>query len=124
MERIHEGAAVYGGWAEEAGLLKDGSLPELPVGINFGGERRDAKAFAASKQCRPDGPFMRANTGRVGSIIGAVSMRNTHAKKAGDEHGVDASQGYSVSIYMFHGGTSFGWMNGANSDGKEAMSRM
>lgn len=27
-------------------------------------------------------------------------------------------QGYSVSIYMFHGGTSFGWMNGANSDGK------
>jgi len=27
-------------------------------------------------------------------------------------------QGYSVSLYMFHGGTSFGWMNGANSDGK------
>jgi len=27
-------------------------------------------------------------------------------------------QGYSVSIYMFHGGTSFGWMNGANSNGK------
>lgn len=25
-------------------------------------------------------------------------------------------QGYSVSIYMFHGGTSFGWMNGANID--------
>ena len=27
------------------------------------------------------------------------------------------SQGYSVSMYMFHGGTSFGWMNGANSNG-------
>jgi beta-galactosidase len=26
------------------------------------------------------------------------------------------SQGYSISIYMFHGGTSFGWMNGANMD--------
>ena len=25
-------------------------------------------------------------------------------------------QGYSVNIYMFHGGTSFGWMNGANID--------
>jgi beta-galactosidase len=24
-------------------------------------------------------------------------------------------RGYSVSIYMFHGGTDFGWMNGANS---------
>jgi beta-galactosidase len=26
-------------------------------------------------------------------------------------------QGYSVNLYMFHGGTSFGWMNGANIDG-------
>ena len=25
------------------------------------------------------------------------------------------AHGYSVSIYMFHGGTDFGWMNGANS---------
>ena len=23
-------------------------------------------------------------------------------------------QGYSVNLYMFHGGTSFGFMNGAN----------
>ncbi len=27
-------------------------------------------------------------------------------------------QGYSVNLYMFHGGTSFGWMNGANSGSK------
>jgi beta-galactosidase len=27
-------------------------------------------------------------------------------------------RGDSVNLYMFHGGTSFGWMNGANSDGK------
>jgi len=26
-------------------------------------------------------------------------------------------QGDSVNLYMFHGGTSFGWMNGANIDG-------
>ena len=25
-------------------------------------------------------------------------------------------QGYSVNLYMFHGGTSFGWMNGADMD--------
>jgi beta-galactosidase len=28
-------------------------------------------------------------------------------------------QSYSVSMYMFEGGTSFGWMNGANSDGTD-----
>lgn len=27
------------------------------------------------------------------------------------------SRGYSVSVYLFEGGTSFGWMNGANSNG-------
>ena len=26
-------------------------------------------------------------------------------------------KGYSISLYMVEGGTSFGWMNGANSDG-------
>ena len=26
-------------------------------------------------------------------------------------------KGYSISLYMIEGGTSFGWMNGANSDG-------
>ena len=27
------------------------------------------------------------------------------------------SKGYSVNLYMFHGGTSFGFMSGANWDG-------
>lgn len=29
------------------------------------------------------------------------------------------AQGYSVNLYMFDGGTSFGWMNGANSNGTD-----
>jgi beta-galactosidase len=28
-------------------------------------------------------------------------------------------QGFSVNLYMFHGGTSFGWMSGANIDGRK-----
>ena len=42
----------------------------------------------------------------------------TDAKKEADDIDWMLRKGYSVSIYMFHGGTSFGWMNGANSDGK------
>ena len=42
----------------------------------------------------------------------------TDAKKQADELDWILSQGYSISIYMVHGGTSFGWMNGANSNGK------
>ena len=31
-----------------------------------------------------------------------------------DEYEWMLRQGYSVSMYMFHGGTSFGFMSGAN----------
>ena len=40
----------------------------------------------------------------------------TDAKAEANELGWILSQGYSISIYMFHGGTNFGWMNGANMD--------
>ena len=40
------------------------------------------------------------------------------AETEADELGWMLTQGYSVSLYMADGGTSFGWMNGANSDGK------
>lgn len=33
-----------------------------------------------------------------------------------DEFRWIVNQGYSISVYMFHGGTSFGWMSGANSE--------
>jgi beta-galactosidase len=41
----------------------------------------------------------------------------TNGVKQAEELGWMLSQGYSVSLYMFHGGTSFGWMNGANWSG-------
>ncbi len=40
----------------------------------------------------------------------------TDAKAQADELSWILEQGYSISIYMFHGGTNFGWMNGANMD--------
>jgi len=42
----------------------------------------------------------------------------TDAKQQAADLDWTLRQGYSISLYMFHGGTSFGWMNGANSNGK------
>jgi beta-galactosidase len=39
-----------------------------------------------------------------------------NATKVANELSGMLKQGYSVSLYMFHGGTSFGWMSGANWD--------
>ena len=100
--------------------VRDGSLPDLPAGINFGGEKvGDAqKAFATLKKYRPNGPFINSEywAGWFDHWGGRHAHTNTEAQLANFKWMLE--QGYSVSIYMFHGGTSFGWMNGANSDGK------
>jgi beta-galactosidase len=97
-----------------------GSLPDLPVGINFGGEEAGAaeKAFATLKKFRPNGPFINSEywAGWFDHWGGPHAHTNTDAQLANFKWMLE--QGYSVSIYMFHGGTSFGWMNGANSNGK------
>jgi len=100
--------------------VPDGSLKELPVGINFGAEHDgDAKQnFAVLRKFRPDGPSFNSEywAGWFDHWGGQHAHTNIAAEAANLRWML--SQGYSVSIYMFHGGTSFGFMNGANSDGK------
>ena len=106
--------------ADGADEVPAGSLPDLPVGINFGGGDAGAAQaeFAKLKKLRPDGPFLNSEFwdgwfDHWGSKHGVTNAENEAAN-------LDwmLRLGYSVSLYMFHGGTSFGWMNGANSDGK------
>ncbi|MEG9436776.1 beta-galactosidase [Edaphobacter sp. HDX4] len=126
MQQIHE-MLVHAGFtksqlytADGPVQVPDGSLPDLPVGINFGGEKDgDAKdAFATLKKYRPNGPFFNSEywAGWFDHWGGKHAHTNTDAQLANLKWTLD--QGYSLSIYMFHGGTSFGWMNGANTDGK------
>jgi beta-galactosidase len=107
--------------ADGADEVPAGSLPELPVGINFGGGDEGAakEEFAKLKKLRPNGPFLNSEFwdgwfDHWGSKHGVTNATNQASN-------LDwmLRQGYSVSLYMFHGGTSFGWMNGANSDGKK-----
>lgn len=101
------------GPAEIAG----GSLPELPVGINFGGNGMNEaeKSFATLKTKRPDGPFF--NSEFWAGWFDHWGGKHAHTDTAIQAANLDwmLQRGYSVSIYMFHGGTDFGWMNGANS---------
>jgi beta-galactosidase len=100
--------------------VPDGSLPELPVGINFGGADAGAaqKAFTVLKKFRPNGPFI--NSEYWAGWFDHWGGKHAHTNAKNEAANLDwmLRQGYSVSLYMFHGGTSFGWMNGANSDGK------
>jgi beta-galactosidase len=104
--------------ADGAEEVAAGSLPELPVGINFGGADAGAAQheFEILKKLRPNGPFLNSEfwDGWFDHWGGKHGV--TNAANEGANLNWMLRQGYSVSLYMFHGGTSFGWMNGANSE--------
>jgi beta-galactosidase len=96
--------------------IPNGALPELAAVINFG--TGDAKhAFATLKKLRPEGPFMTGEYWAGWFDHWGEHHHTTAVAANAAEYEWMLQQGYSVSMYMFHGGTSFGFMNGANSNG-------
>lgn len=96
--------------------LPKGSLPELPAVINFGtGDAREA--FATLRKLHPGGPFMSGEYWAGWFDHWGEHHHTTAVAANASEYEWMLRQGYSVSMYMFHGGTSFGFMNGANSNG-------
>ena len=106
--------------ADGAEEIPAGSVPGLVVAINFGawGPGEAEKNFAELKKLRPDGPFF--NSEFWDGWFDHWGSKHANANTPNESSNLEwiLRQGYSVSLYMFHGGTSFGWMNGANSDGK------
>jgi beta-galactosidase len=106
--------------ADPPHVMANGSLPELPLGINFDGNKPDeaAKSFAALKTIRPNGPFFNSEFWAGWFDYWGGQHAHTSAEIQTANLTWILTHGYSISIYMFHGGTDFGWMNGANSDDK------
>jgi beta-galactosidase len=124
MEQIHQ-TLIDAGFtksmlytADGADELPNGSLPDLPAAINFG--TGDAKAeFAKLEKFRPTGPRMCGEYWAGWFDHWGEHHHKADAKEEAEELRWMLERGYSVNLYMFHGGTSFGWMNGANTDGKK-----
>jgi len=101
--------------ADGADELLNGSLPELPAVINFGSG--DAKVeFAKLTKLRPNAPRMCGEYWDGWFDHWGGKHHTTDPAAEARELEWMLRQGYSVNLYMFHGGTSFGWMNGANID--------
>lgn len=119
MEQIHHllldsgftKAMLY--TADGGDVLANGTLPELPAVVNFG--QGDAqRSFALLAKFRPQSPRMAGEYWAGWFDHWGEKHQTTDAKKQADELTWMLSQGYSVNFYMIHGGTNFGWMNGAN----------
>ena len=99
--------------ADGPSQLPAGTLPDLPAAVNFGpGEA--PKAFAALHSFRRDQPIMAGEYWDGWFDSWGHPHAHTDAAQQTAELDWMLSQGASVSLYMFHGGTSFGFMNGAN----------
>lgn len=98
----------------DAGKLAEGTLPDVLSVVNFGARDSPEKKFAVFDKFRQNVPRM-CGEFWVGWFDSWGDKHQTVPPEKAAE-GLDwmLSRGISVSIYMFHGGSSFGFMNGAN----------
>ena len=99
-------------------MIEGGTLPEYPAVMNFGS--RPAEAFAAVARLHPGQPPM------CGEFwCGWFDhWGEEHHTRTPEETVRDLrtmlDMGASFNFYMFHGGTNFGFLNGANYGGRVA----
>ena len=107
------GALLY--TADGGAQLPNGTLAELPAVVNFGdGDAEDA--FKRLEAFRPGAPMMSGEYWAGWFDHWGAAHHVTNAAKQAGELDWMLGRGYSVNLYMFHGGTTFGFMNGANLD--------
>ena len=98
----------------DANQLAAGTLPDVLAVINFGAGDSPEKKFAVFDKFRQHVPRM-CGEFWVGWFDSWGEQHHTaSAKKAADGLDWMLSHGISVNLYMFHGGSTFGFMNGAN----------
>jgi beta-galactosidase len=95
-------------------MLQGGTLPHIQKTANFGG--RATEQFKKLKEYQPDAPLMCAEFWVGWFDHWGYEHHRRDADDAAATLDEILSAGASVSIYMFHGGTNFGFMNGANFD--------
>lgn len=97
-------------------MLANGTLPGVTAVIDFApGEA--TKSFATLDRFRPGTPRMAGEYWAGWFDHWGETHAHTDAKREADELAWMLAQGYSVNIYMVHGGTNVGFMNGANFQG-------
>jgi beta-galactosidase len=96
-------------------MLSGGTLPDALSVINFGADETIAGEFTNFAKFRKDVPRMSGEFW-IGWFDHWGEKRHTVSPEV-PAKGVDwmLTNGISFSLYMFHGGTSFGFMAGANS---------
>jgi beta-galactosidase len=97
--------------------LPAGTLAYIHAVVNLGPGEAKAE-FAKLQKFRPGRPMMSGEYWDGWFDHWGEKHQTTDATQQAQELDWILSHGYSINLYMFHGGTSFGFMNGANWDRK------
>jgi beta-galactosidase len=103
--------------------IPNDALPDLLTAVNFGPSKAtgmdEPKGLATLKQLRPQGPYLVGEYWDGWFDHWGAAWDFTNAQQQARDVESILRAGDSISIYMFVGGTSFGFMNGANSSKAE-----
>jgi len=99
--------------------IDNDSLPDMLTAVNFGPSHatgmEEPKGLATLKQLRPQGPYLVGEYWDGWFDHWGKPWDFTNGEQQARDIESILRAGDSISIYMFVGGTSFGFMNGANS---------
>lgn len=107
-----DGSLLY--TADGADELANGSIPGTFAAVDYGTGDAD-RSLAMLKKFRPDAPVYVAEYWDGWFDHWGEKHQLTDATKQEAEIRQVIASGGSINLYMIHGGTTFGWMNGANS---------
>ncbi|MET3449870.1 beta-galactosidase family protein [Curtobacterium sp. 1544] len=96
-------------------MLEDGSLPSLHKTGSFGS--RSTSRLERLRQAQPTGPLMCSEFWDGWFDSWGEHHHTTPAAASASDLDDLLAAGGSVNVYMFHGGTNFGFTNGANDKG-------
>ena len=93
-------------------MLRGGTLPDVYKTVNFGS--RPEEGFQKLQEYQPDQPLMCTEFWNGWFDHWGEPHHTRDGKDAADVLDQMLKAGASVNFYMFHGGTNFGFRNGAN----------
>ncbi len=93
-------------------MLVGGTVPEIFKTVNFGS--RAEYAFRKLREYQPDGPLMCSEFWNGWFDHWGDKHHSRDANDANKSFREVLELGGNISVYMMHGGTNFGYMNGAN----------